>query len=103
MLSNGVGVTALKYFGTGSGQGGMPVKIEKSFREMYSGEMLLREFQAELNRALAAHPGQHFVVDMLDVLRTALYVLISVPFYVIASLALAAATYVRLAGALLAE
>lgn len=79
------------------------MKIEKSFRELYSGEMLLRQFEAELNRALAAHPGQHFAADMFDVLRTALYVLISVPLYLVASLAFAAATYVRLAGALLAE
>jgi hypothetical protein len=79
------------------------MKIEKFIREAYSGELLLREFQAELGRTLAAHPGQHFLVDMFDVLRTALYVLVSLPIYVVASLCFAAATYVRLAGALLAE
>jgi hypothetical protein len=79
------------------------VKIEKSFRALHSGEMLLREFEAELNRALAAHPGQNFAADMFDVLRTAFFVLISVPVYVIASLAFAATAYVRLAGALLAD
>lgn len=79
------------------------MKIEKSFRQWYSGESLLRGFEAELNRALAAHPGQHLAVDMFDVLRTALYILLSVPLYLIASVAFAAATYVRLAGALLAE
>jgi len=79
------------------------VKIEKSFRQLYSGEMLLRQFEAELNRALVAHPGQHLAADMFDVLRTALYVLISVPLYLVLSVLFAAATYVRLAGVLLAD
>jgi hypothetical protein len=65
--------------------------------------MLLREFHAELSRVLAAHPGQHFAADLFDVMRTALYVLVSIPAYMLASIAIAAATYVRLAGILLTE
>jgi hypothetical protein len=79
------------------------VKIAKSIRETCSADFLLREFEAELNRALSAHPGQHFAADMFDVLRTALYVAILVPVYMVAGVAFAAATYVRLAGVLFAE
>jgi hypothetical protein len=70
---------------------------------MYPGETMVREFHAELSRVLAAHPKQHFATDLLDVLRTALYLLVSVPLYALASVAIAAAMYVRLAGALLIE
>lgn len=79
------------------------MKIEKPIRGMHPGEVMLREFHAELGRALAARPGQHLAADLLDVLRTAVYLLVSVPAYVLASLALAVAMYVRLAGALLAD
>jgi hypothetical protein len=79
------------------------VKIQKSVRETYTGEVLWRELQTEFGRVLARRPRQHFVADLLDVLRAALYLLIFVPAYVLASLAFAAAFYVRLSGALLVD
>lgn len=79
------------------------MKIDKPVRGVYPGEVWVREFHAELSRVMAAHPRQHFAADLLDVVRTALYLLVSVPLYALASVAIAAAMYVRLAGALLAE
>lgn len=79
------------------------MKVEKPIRGLLSGEMTLSEFYAECGRTLTAPPGQHFAADLLDVMRTAAYILVSVPAYVLASLAFAAAVYIRLAGALLTE
>jgi hypothetical protein len=79
------------------------VKVEKPIREMLAGEMTPREFYAGFGRALTAPApaGRHFALDLLDVMRTAVYVIVSVPAYALASVVFAAAIYVRLAGALL--
>ena len=77
------------------------MKVEKPIREIRTGEMTVRQLYAEFSRALSAPAGQHFALDLLDVMRTAVYVVVSVPAYALAGVVFAAAIYIRLAGALL--
>jgi len=77
------------------------VKVGKPVRVMAPGMTVTRAFYSEFNRVPGAPTGQRFSTDLVDVLCTAVYVVVSVPAYVLASMALAAAVYLRLAGALL--
>ncbi len=77
------------------------MKVEKPVRSIHSGEVMVREFCAEFGRALTAPAQNSFAYDLFDVVRTAVYVMVSVPAYALASLFFAAAIYLRLAGALL--
>jgi len=62
---------------------------------------MVRALYSEFGRVPGAPTGQRFSADLVDVLRTALYLMVSVPAYVVASMFFAAAIYLRLAGALL--
>jgi hypothetical protein len=77
------------------------VKVEKPIRVMVPGATVVRAFYSEFSRVPRAPSGQRFSADLVDVLRTAVYLVVSVPAYVLASMAFAAAIYLRLAGALL--
>lgn len=78
------------------------MKVEKPVRGLHTGEMLVREFYAECNRVFATAPSAPSVAyDLFDVMRTTLYVVVSVPAYALVSLLFAAALYIRVAGALL--
>jgi len=77
------------------------VKVEKPIRVMVPGTTLVRAFYSEFSRVPGAPAGQRFSADLVDVLLTAVCLLVSVPAYVVASMAFAAAIYLRLAGALL--
>jgi len=77
------------------------VKLEKPIRRFHSVEAVVREDYVELSRLWPGAVNRNLTADLLEVAQTALYMLISVPLYLVASLALALALYVRCAGVLL--
>ncbi len=77
------------------------MKLEKPIRKFHSVEAVVREDYVELDRLWPGAVNRNLTADLLEVAQTALYMVISVPLYLVASIALALALYVRCAGVLL--
>jgi hypothetical protein len=77
------------------------VKVEKPIRNFHSGAVLVREDCIELHRPWPGAVSQNITADLLEVASTVVYVVLSIPLYLVASVALALALYVRCAGVLL--
>ncbi|WP_169740789.1 hypothetical protein [Nevskia soli] len=77
------------------------MKIVKPVRRLRCGDALAREDYAELSLIWPDTVNQNFTADLVDVVRTLAYLTISVPLYLLASIALAVALYIRCAGLLL--
>jgi len=77
------------------------VKVEKPNRNFQSGAVLVREDCMEMHRPWPGAVNQNVTADLLEVASTVIYVVLSVPLYLVASIALALALYVRCAGVLL--
>jgi hypothetical protein len=77
------------------------VKLEKPTRSFFSGDALVREDYIQLSRLWPDTANRNLTADLLDVAGIAIYLLVSLPLYLVACLALALALYVRCAGVLL--
>ncbi len=77
------------------------MKVVKPVRGFHFGDEQVREDYVELNQIWPGTVNQNFTADLLDVARSFAYLTVSIPLYLLASIALAIALYIRCAGLLL--
>ena len=77
------------------------MKVEKPSRGISHGVALVREDYAELTRIWPGTVNRNLTSDLVELGYTTVYLAVSLPFYLIASIALALALYVRCASTLL--
>ena len=79
------------------------MKVVKPIRGFHFGDEMVQEDYVELNQIWPGTVNQNFTADLLDIVRSVAYLTVSLPLYLLASIGLAIALYIRCASLLLAD